>query len=1015
MPNTLRFLSTRAFILQVVLAFILVTAAHAQPVFTKAFSPSTIGPGSTTMLAFTIDNTSGGPVTDLAFTDVLPGGMTIADPSGATTDCGPGILTAPDGGGTISLTGGTVGGSSTCTVSVNIVGTSTALNTSGDLTSSAGNSGPASATLSVDPTRPGFSKSFSPDPISFGGISTLTFTIDNTSGGPTAFLDFTDLLPPGMEIASPANASTDCGVPPIFPTLIADPGTSIISMNVSGILPTLPAMTAGSTCTVTVDVTTTTPGTFDNVTGELTSDSGSSGFATDRLTVGLSTLVKAFTDDPVAPGGTVTLEFTLTNLSRTLTADNFAFTDTLSNVLTGLVATGLPASECGGTLSGTSILSFTGGGSLAPGASCTFSVSLSVPGGATPGTYPNTTSDVSFDLGGSPTTDGPATDNLVVAPVPVFTKEFTDDPVVAGGTVTLRFTITNTSPTDPATDITFIDELTTFLPSPLSVTLPAMPCSTGSAISVVSLGGSDQGLELTGGGLAPAGSPGDSCTFDVLVDIPLGFPNGIYPNVTTPITATIGGVTVEGPPATDDLSVVAPPVLTKVFTDDPVVPGGTVTLEFTLTHSPDAPGDATSIAFTDDLNAVLTGLSSTGLPATVCNGGTLAESPPGVLDFSGGSLTPGALCTFSVSLTVPPTAPSGSFTNTTSSVTADVDGTPTTGSPASDDLLVSALSFTKAFTDDPVAPGDPVTLEFTFTLDAAAPPATITLFTDNLSAVLSGLAATGPPTVNTCGGTLSGTTFLIYVGGSLAPGASCTITVPLLVPIGATPSIYPNVTSSLTATIGGSPIVLPPATDLLTVAVDPPPAFSKNFAPDPITLGGTSTLTFTIDNTGSATDATSLDFTDTLPVEIEIATPSNAATTCTGGTLTAPDGGGVITYTGGGSVAAGASCTVTVDVTSNTLGTHVNVSGDLTSSLGNSGAATDDLEVIGVPEIIATKVDSLLDADAIVNPGDTLLYTVVLTNIGTRSASSVTFTDFVDSNTTLDCTTTPPTTTQGTV
>ena len=53
----------------------------------------------------------------------------------------------------------------------------------------------------------------------------------------------------------------------------------------------------------------------------------------------------------------------------------------------------------------------------------------------------------------------------------------------------------------------------------------------------------------------------------------------------------------------------------KAFTDDPVAPGGTVTLEFTILHDEDAPGDATGIAFTDDLAAGLPGLAAVGLPA----------------------------------------------------------------------------------------------------------------------------------------------------------------------------------------------------------------------------------------------------------------------------------------------------------------------------------------------------------------------------------------------------------------
>ena len=46
-------------------------------------------------------------------------------------------------------------------------------------------------------------------------------------------------------------------------------------------------------------------------------------------------------------------------------------------------------------------------------------------------------------------------------------------------------------------------------------------------------------------------------------------------------------------------------------------------------------------------------------------------------------------------------------------------------------------------------------------------------------------------------------------------------------------------------------------------------------------------------------------------------------------------------------MAAGATCTVSVDVTGTASGTHVNTSGDLTSSSGNSGSAGDTL-VVGV-------------------------------------------------------------------
>ena len=120
-----------------------------------------------------------------------------------------------------------------------------------------------------------------------------------------------------------------------------------------------------------------------------------------------------------------------------------------------------------------------------------------------------------------------------------------------------------------------------------------------------------------------------------------------------------------------------------------------------------------------------------------------------------------------------------------------------------------------------------------------------------------------------------------------------------------------------------------------------------------------------------------------------VATPSGASTTCTGGTLTAADGTDTISYTAG-EVAAGASCTVTVDVTSSTGGVFVNVSGDLTSSSGNSGAATDTLTV--------EDADLELTKEELFEPvmtGRYQVYTLTVTNLGPSTAETVVLTDVV--------------------
>ncbi len=120
-----------------------------------------------------------------------------------------------------------------------------------------------------------------------------------------------------------------------------------------------------------------------------------------------------------------------------------------------------------------------------------------------------------------------------------------------------------------------------------------------------------------------------------------------------------------------------------------------------------------------------------------------------------------------------------------------------------------------------------------------------------------------------------------------------------------------------------------------------------------------------------------------------VATPPAASTTCTGGTLTAVAGAGVISYSGG-TVSPGASCTVTVDVTSSTPGPHPNTSGNLTSSLGDSGSASDTLTVNPLlGQLTVTKVPDLLT----VVQGGTVTFTITIENTGVNNLVNITVVD----------------------
>jgi uncharacterized repeat protein (TIGR01451 family) len=60
-------------------------------------------------------------------------------------------------------------------------------------------------------------------------------------------------------------------------------------------------------------------------------------------------------------------------------------------------------------------------------------------------------------------------------------------------------------------------------------------------------------------------------------------------------------------------------------------------------------------------------------------------------------------------------------------------------------------------------------------------------------------------------------------------------------------------------------------TATLGVVVVAPPSIAKAFSPNPIAVGGVSTLTFTITNPNAGTSLTGVAFTDTFPAGLQVA------------------------------------------------------------------------------------------------------------------------------------------------
>jgi len=958
----------------------------ASPGFSKVFVPDTIGPGSVSTLIFTITNNNATPLLDINFTDNLPADVEIADPPNAFISCHPNVsvvLTANPGESIITLTDLDMPGSSTCTIKVDVTSNTAGIhtNTTSTITSvDEDPAGPASDDLIVDLSRPGFTKTFSPSTVNIGIKSTLTFTIDNSgNGGAATSLSFLDNLPPGIEIADPANViiTNITGG-----TITAVPGTSIISFSGTSIA-------AGSTGTISLEVVATSGGILVNSSGELIVNFNvSCGKANAALDVDIPQLsfYKSFTDDPVAPGSNATLEFTITNNSRDDTATNIAFTD---NLPAGLVIASPPnaSTTCtGGSLTanaGGTVITYSGG-SLAPETTCTITVDVTPD---TAGSYVNTTGSLTYNIGGDGSITDPVTDTLLVYYIPAFTKTFLTDPAGSGQTVTLEFTITNTDPVEDAVNIAFTDNLDAVMTGLVATDLPKNNiCGAGSTLT-----GTDT-ITLTGGNLAA----GASSTFQVTLDIPDGVAPNTYVNTTSTLTATIDGDNVVGPVAGDTLTVVAAPRLKKSFTDDPAQPGGTVTLEFTLTHDADAPGNAADITFTDDLDAALTGLVATGLPQNdVCGTGSTLTGTD-TITLTGGNLAPGASSTFSVTLQIPGGTTPGDHTNTTSNVTATIDGVSATSPAASDDLHIAGLTLTKEFIDDPALPGGTATLRFTIANITPASDFTNIAFTDDLDDTLTGLAAIGLPLNSICGGGslvgAAGNTLLSFTGGSLNAGETCTFDVTLQVPAGASSGVYNNATDNFRGDLGVSTIFFTNAADAFIVASDIL-SISKEFTNDPVDLGDTVTLEFTITNLSATLTVTDISFIDDLDAALTglVATGLPQNSVCgAGSTLSGTD---TISLSGG-TLGPDASATFSVTLQVPTAATPGNpiinttstVTGNVGAAVVTGGTASDNLLVnlLSVSKSFTNPV----------SPGGTTTLTFILENLDTvNTLANITFTD----------------------
>ncbi|HEV2722265.1 MAG TPA: Ig-like domain-containing protein, partial [Thermoanaerobaculia bacterium] len=128
------------------------------------------------------------------------------------------------------------------------------------------------------------------------------------------------------------------------------------------------------------------------------------------------------------------------------------------------------------------------------------------------------------------------------------------------------------------------------------------------------------------------------------------------------------------------------------------------------------------------------------------------------------------------------------------------------------------------------------------------------------------------------------------------------------------------------------------------------PTIAKSFNPNSVQIGQRSTLTFTINNP-AASAVSAVAFTDNFPANLFVANPNNLVGSCGSGTITATAGSGSVSLSGG-TIAAGGSCSFSVDVivlhqSSFSAVGYVNTASNVTASSGTGNSATDTLTANG--------------------------------------------------------------------
>jgi len=363
-------------------------------------------------------------------------------------------------------------------------------------------------------------------------------------------------------------------------------------------------------------------------------------------------------------------------------------------------------------------------------------------------------------------------------------------------------------------------------------------------------------------------------------------------------------------------------VASKSASPDPALAGGTLT--YTIGVSNNGPSVATGVTIADPLPAGLTFVSATSSQGSCQFNGTVTCNI--------GTLTNAATATATV--TVQPTT-SGTLTNQASVSANEVDPDAsnnsatamTTVNPAAD-LGVSMFG-----APDPVALSAPVTFTIVVSNNGPSTATNVTL-TDPLPSGATYVSSSS--TAGSCAVAKGKAAALTCAIGALDPGASTTVSLVLDAPRKA--GTITN-TASVAATESDPNPANNSALSVVSVGGAADLSVAKSASANPVAVGSPLTYTMVATNAGPSipTDVT---LTDPLPKNVTYVSSSTTQGLCT----TSKAKGGVTLTCGLGSLANGASATVTLLVTPTAAGVVSNTA-TVSSSVRDPNTANNSATV----------------------------------------------------------------------